>query len=69
MLYHIYLFMYDTFKVFFLSEQMITEITKPDVREYIKILSSDKYGADKDKLPNKEETLHTSSSYRKLNVD
>jgi len=32
-------------------------------------LSGDDYGVDKRNLPNQVTSLHTSSSYRKLNVD
>lgn len=47
---------------------MLGDMSKPDFCTYVKDLSSDKYGVDKDRIPTKERKQET-ASYRKLNVD
>lgn len=47
---------------------MVADMSKPEFQAYLKDLSSDKYGVDKDRIPAKE-TQQETASYRKLNVD
>lgn len=51
-----------------LLDEMIAEMNKPEYREYVQDLSSDKYGVDKSRIPAKDSQQET-ASYRKLNVD
>lgn len=47
-------------------EEMIEDMMKPEFREYMKELSSDKYGVDLDR---KKQSIPTVASFRKLNID
>ena len=49
-----------------ISEEMIEDMMKPEFREYIKELSSSKYGVD---LAKKKQSIPTVASFRKLNID
>ena len=51
---------------FCISENMIEDMMKPEFRNYIIELSSNKYGVDLDK---KKQSIPTVSSFRKLNID
>ena len=52
-------------QIFLISEEMIEDMMKPEFRNYIKDLSSSKYGVD---LEKKKQSLPTVASFRKLNV-
>lgn len=47
-------------------EEMIADMMKPEFREYIKDLSSSRYGVD---LGQKKQSIPTVASFRKLNID
>ena len=51
----------------FFSEDMITDMMKPDFRNYIKDITCDKYGIDLEQA--KTQSMHPVSSFRKLNID
>ena len=48
------------------AENMIDDMMKPEFRNYILDLSSDKYGVDLDK---KKQSSPTVATFRKLNID
>lgn len=48
-------------------EDMITDMMKPDFRNYMKDITSDKYGVDLGQA--KAQNMHPVSSFRKLNLD
>ena len=50
----------------FLAEAMIADMIKPEFRDYIKDLSSSKYGVDLKKRAQDDAPVE---SFRKLNVD
>lgn len=52
--------------VFLISESMIEDMNRPEFKDYIGNLSSNKYGVDRDKIPT---TVHTMASFRKLSLD
>ena len=54
--------------IIFISEDMIQDMLKPEFRNYITELSSDKYGVDLDKKDKKDKDVPV-ASFRKLNVD
>jgi len=47
---------------------MLTDMSKPEFRAFVKELSSDKYGVDHSRVSAKHTLQHT-ASYRKLNID
>ena len=49
------------------SEDMIADMMKPDFRNYIRDITSDKYGVDLEQA--KTQGMHPVSSFRKLNID
>ena len=49
-----------------LSENMIEDMNKPAFKDYIRTLSSDKYGVDRDRIPT---SLHSLASFRKISLD
>ena len=51
---------------FAISEEMISDMMRPEFRSYIKDLSSGVYGVD---LENKKQSIPTVASFRKLNID
>ena len=50
----------------FIAEDMIQDMMQPEFRNYIKELSSSKYGVD---LGQKKQSMPTVASFRKLNID
>ena len=53
---------------YFFSEDMIEDMMKPEFRNYIRDLSSSKYGVIMDAKPNNIGLPHV-ASFRKLNID
>ena len=52
----------------FISEDMIADMMKPEFRNYVKDLTSSKYGIVTDAKPNSNGLPHV-ASFRKLNID